>query len=501
MKLKIRKSLLNVMQLFSANAFVRILSILALAFYTRHLTKEELSLIPIYGMIGGMSILLTNFGILPTFVKLLPSLFKKDEEKARSLIRTGLILILPGVFIFSFFTFVFSRNISLLIFNKENYSVFINIMSIGFFCTGFRQIANYLFWSTARFEKQSLVITIEIITRIVLSITLVFVYGVIGLVIGFVFGSIISSFLSLHFLKDVIFKSNNKTYKMSKLLKESIPFYLESYLMYFRSQGDQLIVTSLLGVELLAVYYIARRIYDALITFFESLDKVVTENLSKERYNKKLFEEKIYKLFSLNAYLVIPLIFGIVGLTPFLINLLFGSSFQGAVVPSIILCFTLLVQFYWGITIGRSIFIFKSSTSRFKLTLVESVFLMLFLLIFTNVLSIVGIALARLLASIIAGVYGFLVIRKIINIKINIYSTLISFFSSTLLSAVLLIGQFINANYFYIPLYLAFGFLLFLILIHEKISSEYYSVLNSFLPINIQDPIEKVLKVFRRNYT
>ena len=141
---------------------------------------------------------------------------------------------------------------------------------------------------------------------------------------------------------------------------------------------------------------------------------------------------------------------------------------------------------------------FKSSTSRFKLTLVESVFLMLFLLVFANILDIVGVALARLLTTIFAGVYGFLVIRKIINIKINIYGTLVSFFSSTLLSAILLIGYYINANYFYIPLYLAFGIILFLVLIHEKISSEYYSVLNSFLPINVQDPIEKVLAVFRR---
>ncbi|MHA1341456.1 MAG: oligosaccharide flippase family protein, partial [Promethearchaeota archaeon] len=495
------KSLLNALQLFSSNSFAKVLSVLALGFYARYLTKEELSLIPIYVMIGGMSILLTNFGILPIFVKLLPSLFKKDEEKARGLIRSGLILILPGVFLFSFFTFVFSRDISLLVFKKENYSMFISIMSIGFFCTGFRQVANYLFWAAARFDKQSLIITIEIITRVVLSITLISSYGVIGLVIGFVVGSIISAFLSLYFLKDVIFKSINKTYKINKLLKESIPFYLESYLMYFRSQGDQLIVTSFLGVELLAVYYIARRIYDALRTFLESLDRVLTENLSKERYNKKVFEEKIYKLFLLNAYVVIPLIFGIIGLTPFFINSLFGQSFQEAIFPSIILCFTLLAQFYWGITIGRSIFIFKSSTSRFKLTLVNSVLLMAFLLIFTNIFSIIGIALARLLATIFTGIYGFFAIRKIINIKINIYGTLVSFFSSILFSAVLLIGQAINDNYYYIPLYLVSGFLLFLILVHEKISSEYYSVLNSVLPIKVKDPIEEVFKVFRKQRT
>jgi len=268
--------------------------------------------------------------------------------------------------------------------------------------------------------------------------------------------------------------------------------------MYFRSQGDHLIVVSFLGVKLLAVYYIARKIYDSLQTFFDSLDKVVTENLTKERANKKVFEERIYKLFSLNAYFMIPSIFIIIGLIPFFIDLLGGSTCQEAVVPSIILCFTLLVQFYWGITIGRSIFIFKSSTSRFKLTLVESVFLMLFLLIFTNIIGIVGIALARLLATIFAGVYGYFVIRKIINIKVNIYGTLVSFFSSTLISAVLLIGQSIDANYFYIPLYLAFGILIFLVLIHVRISSEYYSALNSFLPIHIQDPIGKLLTIFRK---
>ena len=63
MALQIKKSVLSLVQLVSGDVVAKALGIAVLVFYTRYLTKEHLSLLPIYGMLGGMSTLFFSFGI------------------------------------------------------------------------------------------------------------------------------------------------------------------------------------------------------------------------------------------------------------------------------------------------------------------------------------------------------------------------------------------------------------------------------------------------------
>jgi len=488
-------SVLSIAQLWFASLGVKIISIPLLAFYARYLTKQELSLIPVYLMIGHMSVLLFNFGILPVFVKLIPSKLDSDYEEARSLIFTGSLILLVGCLISCIGVYIFSESISISIFHESIYATLIRIMSIGFFFLGVKKILLQILWCTSRFGKMSIITISQTSLKAVLTVALYLLKGIEGLVLGLVLTDIITAAMALYYMRDVLFKGMPRFYSLKKLAKVSMPFYLESYLMYFRAQGDQWIVTAFLGPSSLAIYYIAKRLYGMVLTMFESFDKVITASLSRKRHNKNAFEDKVSELFPLISYIIFPFIFTLIGLTPFLIDLIAGQKYLEAVFPAIFLFTTILINFFWRPTIGRPIFILRPSMNRFKLTLIESVLLLVSLLLFTRPFGVTGVASARLVACAITGIYAFFVIKKSIRIKIPIKEVTTSLVASLSICVVILLGQSFYYSYLMVPIYCLSGMLMFLVIINMSISEEYYSAINSVLPFKVKDPV-RIAKSF-----
>jgi len=483
-------ALFNVMQLSTANFATKFISIPVLAFYARYLSKDELSFIPVYLMIGSMSTLFFNFGILPTFVKLVPSKLKKNYEEAKSLIFTGFIINVFGILLFCFCTYIFSRSISILVFHTPSYSNLLRIMSIGFFFQGAFVVSNYLLWSTSRFNKISTLTITQVCIQAILTVSLYLIQGLKGLVVGLVLADLVSAIIAVYFLKDFLFQGLPKFYPLRGLI--SFPFYLESYLMYARSQGDQWIVATFLGPSSMAIYYIAKKIYDMLCTIHSSFDRIMTSSLSKVGDDKNILADKVSHLFPLMSCVIFPGIFLLIGLSPFLIDFIAGHAYKEAVVPAIILTLVILVTFFWG-PIGRAIFILNPSVDRVKVTLVESILLISFLFLFTQWLNIIGVALARLLSSVMTGIYAYYVLKQSLQIKIPKREIIFTFISSMCMAIFLISGQLIYFNYLMIFIYLAFGIIIFLVLISNYISEQYYSTLNLILPFEIKDPVKLLL--------
>ena len=100
----------------SGQVILRVSSILFLIFYARVLTAFELSVLPIFAIIGGMSTLLFNFGLFPTLVREVPKLLEKDKSRAISLLHTSSLIIAIGVGVFAILTFLFSGKIASIFF-------------------------------------------------------------------------------------------------------------------------------------------------------------------------------------------------------------------------------------------------------------------------------------------------------------------------------------------------------------------------------------------------
>ena len=132
--------------------------------------------------------------------------------------------------------------------------------------------------------------------------------------------------------------AGDKYYPAFRLLKEALPFYLESFMMYFRQQGDNWIITMYLGPASLAVYYIAKTLYTSLYMLFQSIDKVFTQKIASHKHDMNYIIDNVPRVMRMVVCTAIPVVLLTMTLTPSLVFLVAGVEYLGSVVPAMI-CF------------------------------------------------------------------------------------------------------------------------------------------------------------------
>ena len=480
----------NLSSLFSANILVKALGIISVMVLIRFLTKEELSLLPNYAVVAGLALTVSSFGLFPTMIREVPFLLQEQRfDRARAIINTSLLYILPSLIIVSAVSYVFSEELASYLLGDRAYSLHFKIMAVSFVFSGIRQFFDYGYWAYDMFKEQSYLLVIEGIVKVILNVVGVIFFGALGLVVSLALTSLVSCVTSIYYFRGILFAANYQVISPKYLLKESAPYYLESYLMYFRNQGDQLFVTTFLGAEQLAVYFVAKKLYDILQIFTRPLDKVFTNSLAKLRGKLGRFSVRISEILTLNVFLFIPFIALCIGLTPLFIRIIAGEEYLEAVPASMLLTLTLLVYFFYTSTFGRAIFLLKPSTSRFKLTLVESVSLAVFSLLLIKDFAVEGVALARLLTVLVTGLYSYFYTRRDIDLTIERKPIVIVTIISIAMAVTLLFAQSYSPHIAAVVIALSLVVVAFLVVVNRSISEKYYSFINLFFPFKIADPV------------
>jgi O-antigen/teichoic acid export membrane protein len=500
-KKSLSKPVKDFSKLFGANVIVRLIGIVSLYIYARYLSKEELSLLPIYEIIGGMATLFFSFGIFPFLMKNLPGLLKNNITKAKELVLTSILLIVPGALIFSIAVYFFSDFIAGGFFHVPSYSGLIKIMSVGCFFGAISKLNNYLFFSSARFGKSSVLNIIQTSSKTIISLLLFFLYGLNGLITGLVSATILICLLQIIYLRDLFSFNNFTIYPVKEIIRDSLPFYFEGYLMYARTQGDQIILSSMLGAEALAIYYIAKRVYEVFSSLLEQLDNVIVQSLSEVKDNFEAFNNRINRVIKLNTVLLFPAIFLGIGLTPLMITIIAGEGYNESIAPGMILSFGLLIGFSWRSSFGRALFLLHPSASRLKLTAVDAITLVGFLFFFTQWFDVLGVALSRVISNSAAGIYCYIRIKNQLKLDKNKAFIGTVFISSVLMAAIIYSGQNSSINIFLLPVFCLAGILVFIIIINRTFSNIFYDAVNSVIPVKIQDPIKYLSKKILKRTT
>ena len=483
----------NVLSLFSANIVVKALGIFSVMVLIRFLTKEELSLLPNYAVVAALAITVSNFGIFPTLIREIPLLLHEQKfAEARAMINTSLLIILPVLTAVSAVSYMFSEELATYLLGEESYALHFRIMAVSFVFSGVRQFFDYGYWAYDMFKEQSYLLFIEGLVKVVLNIVGVIFFGALGLVVSLALTSLVSCVVSIYYFREVLFAPNFQLTSVKKLLLDSSPYYLEGFLMYFRTQGDQLFVSTFLGPEKLAFYFVAKKLYDILQIFTKPLDKVFTNSLAKLRSKLDEFSDLVSEIFTLNIYLCVPFFALCIGLTPLFINIIAGDGYQEAVPASILLTLTLLVYFLQISTFRGAIFLLKSPTSRFKLTVVESGSLAVFSLLLINPFGVEGVALARLLTVVTTGIYSYYYTRQDINLALDYKPVIIVVIISVFIATALLLTQDYSQHIITVAVASLLLTSTFFVVVNRSISKKYYSSLNSFLPFAITDPVTLV---------
>jgi len=487
------RSVKSLMQLASANVAVKFLGVLMIAFFARYLSKEELAVLPVYEMLAALSGIFFSFGIQPTFLRLLPAKYAENVDEARSLIFTGGILFISGATAFAVSVFLLADWLNPILFKGQEFAHLIRIFSVGFFFISVKNFSHALLWSTSRFDRISIVQLTAAIGRAVFLAGFLLIWGLKGLALGLVINEVLCASLSAYFIRDIIIGPRVAFYPMHSLLKESWPFYFEGFLIYFRSQGDNWIVATMLGPAAMSVYFVAKRLPMTMVMFMESLDKIVTSEISKRRNDPEEIKGYIRSLFLVNSHVTLPGTVFVMGLAPLFILLVAGNAYMDAVVPCLILCAVLPIQAL-QIPLGRGIFVIHPPKVRVLMTVVESVVLIACLFVLAPLFSENGIALSRVIAAGAGLVMALLVLRKSIGLGLPWNQAALSALFAAIMAGVMLALQSWTSNLWFAPVYAMAGILVFLVLVSLFNSRAYYAIVNTVMPFTFKDPIRMIIR-------
>ncbi|MEP0178012.1 MAG: oligosaccharide flippase family protein [Paraglaciecola sp.] len=417
MKINVPKSVGSIAKLLSTKVFTKAMGVIVLAIYTRLLTKDELVVIPLFFMLTSIAAIPLNFGIYPILVKKLPLMLKNDISEGKKLFWTCASFLSVGGLIVSVLIYLFSDFLAELLLNSNEQKIIIELTSIACFLFVIESIADRLLWATERFGKTARIQLTIAIVRPIITISCYFSFGLMGLVGGLVLSQLLTTLLSAYYLRDYLFKEKPQFLALPPVLKESLPFYAESFLMYFRREGDNWFVTVVLGPSSLSIYYVAKTVYTAFNAIYDAIDRVIVTRYAKEFENKD-FKNTIQKTNDYLVQIIIPFIFISITFLPVAILLVGGNEFAGAIYPASILLLALLISIM-RIPLNRAMFVATKSKFRLYMTLTESIFLGLSLALLAPYYGIAGIAISRVIAQIGGAAYGVIMVGHILNIYLR----------------------------------------------------------------------------------
>jgi O-antigen/teichoic acid export membrane protein len=451
----------DVSKLISVDVVVKVVATLLLAFYARRLDAESFALIPLYEMLGSFSIIVCGLGIPTNLVRCIPAALERSREETQRLTTTGFRLVVGSSVLSSLAIFFLSRPISQLISGSMETEHLVRIMLLGFPAIAAIRVGANILWATSRFGTMAMMQLTRVMGNLICA-GLLLIMGLEGLIIGLVLRDWITASATLWSIRDLFLGFTVRAYPARQLIRESAAYYVEGFVMYFRTEGDKWVVASYLGAAPLGIYYIAQRISFILSAVFQATDKVMAIAVLKNRDDKKVVGAMISKLLVMLSQTAIPGIFLVMGLTPAFITILAGEgAYQGATIPAIILLMANLIAFMRQ-PLGRGVFGLNSPKARLKLSFAESVVLVVALLVLTPLMSTVGVATARVIGGLASTLLAFRIASSKTSIIYPLREIAISLAGSIAMASILLWWQQLFPTFYLLPVGVVMGIVVFL---------------------------------------
>jgi O-antigen/teichoic acid export membrane protein len=402
----------NASILVGAKLIEKALGLVALVIYARTFETTELALVPVTFLLGSIVLVIFGFGILPTIVMEVPRLIVSNRARAISLIRHALLIGAFGSCMAGILVLAGSRYLAKWLADIPDLNSTIHWVAAAVVFQSLLTLLIQILSGLTKFWAVASVNLVASVARLSVVPLLYHLYGTDGIVAGLAIASVMGCVIALFLIWRDCRHTGAEQYGFLEILRLSWPFYAEGYVMYLRSQGDQLIVSLFLGAEALAFYFIARRPYDLLKVISDSIDFAVIPALSKlSLETRAAFAVRWHELFRAFMSISFPLAFLTAACVPLYLAIIGAQKFAAALAPAMILCLAFTADMAKVIVI-RSVFVLGRPLRRLQCTTFESATMIASLLIAAPVFGPSGVASAYLLASIAGVWFGYRMLRR-----------------------------------------------------------------------------------------
>ena len=408
-----------------------ILSSLAFLFYkilaARYLGPADYGLLVLGITILNIASVFALAGIHQSIGKFINHyLAKKQHDKVKGLLISSFIITISLSIVILFLLYYFSDVIAERIFNIEGLNTIIAIFSIGVPFSVLTQLLKYYFFA---FKKPEYVVISESIFEKMLN--LVFLIVVLSIsaslytvgwayVISLIISSIVAALLLKSKIKNVLKKSLKPAFDFKQLIPFSLPLMLIGILGMALAWTDTIFIGIFKSNADVGIYNVAYIIASALMIIWLSFGDIFYPIIS-ELYAKKAKDaiRKTFETVSRWIFIItLPVFIIVLMFSSLVIPVIFGQSYQRAVLP-----LSILVVGYFLITIfglaEYGLRTFKKTKFLGALTLAVFLVNVLLNVILIPIWGIVGAAIATTFSLLILSLVQMLYFKKLLKFSYN----------------------------------------------------------------------------------
>ena len=263
-------------------------NIFLVLFLQSYMSSIELAMFSQILLIHSVTYLLINLNLTQALSRFLPEIDKINIWKTSSIFWGMSSIIMFGCAIFSLALVLFENNIQKFLFN-DNTITFFSIIVIGFVVLENLHINIYSYFrSIGDFKKQALSQVIRVCFEMLAILGGLAILGTFNKNLEFLFGlillSIFVSNITNYYLalknKVLLFIKPSFDF-LNKYFRYAIPLLPASISFWVISASDRLFISNILGLDLLAVYFIANRICQVISFYLTPFSSVYTYRLSQ----------------------------------------------------------------------------------------------------------------------------------------------------------------------------------------------------------------------------
>ena len=284
--MKITKSLKNILWYQIPFIFSSALPLLTLPIFTRYLSLSEFGLISLTSIYGILVVGVCNFGLITSFER---NFFEiGNSTKKITLLWTCVITVFSILILAFFFTYVFQKQISNLLFITAlpPYLLLFSLIN-----QGTKSLIQYFYIYFKCGEDSYNYVRINFFESILTTCLALYfvVYKSFG-VIGYVFGQALGALIVFFFLVILFVLRNGISFHFISLkssLKMGVPLIPRIFFGVINNQFDKYMIGILSNLGSLGLYDIAQKISSTSFNFISSLEKVYSPKIFKLYFKAK----------------------------------------------------------------------------------------------------------------------------------------------------------------------------------------------------------------------
>jgi O-antigen/teichoic acid export membrane protein len=389
-------------KLFIVNITGKLLTLILFALLARVLPAHHLAYVALIPILAPVMLSLFGCGVNTFLQRDAPQLLAKKPKECYALMRTGYVINLFSIVLVASLGYFFVSIWSPIVLSDYDYDVHrITWILVPLSCYMLLKLVGLMLLLEGKAAKYGmLTIYGDISAKGAVLVLYVLNPTELSIFIGLAIGQLPFVFYGIWAQRAWIFQLKYTAF--FTVIRNSIPFYLEGNFNAARSNGDSLLVSSLLGPVAMAGYYIAKMVANQLSVFFNPINSFMIHRLSFKKGKDITSMEAAFKqVWRLSIPFFIWLACAVSAISPMLIQLIAGEQYTYVWSTAFILCLVVCGLALYSLS-GRILLLIGNSFERFRITLIQVLVIVIFTFILAPVFSMQGVAIAWFLGVLIS---------------------------------------------------------------------------------------------------